>query len=821
MQQFKRTGGRPTLQTRFPDDSPAQASFFDPFFYPDSQDPFADPGSPSFGPDATIAEPSPGAGATVLGGDSTTGTATAGTTSSTSDTTTMSGGAVSAGLVINVTYDASVASAPAGFTSDVAAVVQYFESHFNDPITINIDVGFGEVNGQTLGGGALGSSRYYLNSYTYSQVKSALTADATSGTDAAAVATLPTSDPTNGGTYWMTTAEAKALGLASGSSLDGYVGFGSAANLFDYNNSDGVTAGQYDFMGTVAHEISEVLGRQTADGQNIAGTIGYTPLDLFHYSAPGTRDLSGTQAGYFSANGGVTNLNNFNTSTGGDFGDWAGSAGNDAFRAFASSGVVMSVTAADLTLMDVIGWNAAQSATAVTEHLASDTGVSATDNITSNDTLTGTGAANAVVTLTEGTATLGAVTADSTGAWSFTPAGLADGTHTIMAAESIGSTSLSFSLDTAAPSAPVILGDTTDATGQATVNGTAEANSTISLFDGATKLGTTLTNVSGAWSYTTGVLAAGTHVFTTTAMDAAGNISAVSNAVDPIITPTAPAAPAIASFSPNSDIVGGINLANALTLTGSAEANSTVNLFDGATHIGAAMASSSGAWSFATAALANGAHSFTATDTDAAGTSAASAALAVTIGAPALAVAFTGLVANSNGGATLSGTAEANSTISIYDGVNPAALGTVAAGSNGGWSFTSAALANAVHSFTAIASDSAGNIGSSSGVALRGTTGNDTLASTSGQDIFAGNGGTDTFVFGATFGKDVVADFQPKGAAHDTLQFSNADFSSFASVLAHTAQFGANAVITLDANDSVTLQNVKVGSLQASDFHFV
>src|SRR6266581_4162748 len=134
MQQVKRTGGRPTPQTRFPDDSPAQSSFSDPPFYPDPQDPIADPGSPSFGAenDPPIADASPNAGTTVLGGgDSTTGTTPTGTTSSTSGTTTMSGGAVSAGLVINVTYDASVASAPAGFTSDVAAVVQYFESHFN------------------------------------------------------------------------------------------------------------------------------------------------------------------------------------------------------------------------------------------------------------------------------------------------------------------------------------------------------------------------------------------------------------------------------------------------------------------------------------------------------------------------------------------------------------------------------------------------------------------------------------------------------------------------------------------------------------------
>src|SRR6266567_4996926 len=233
MQQLKKIGGQPTpvSHARFPDDSPAQASFSDPPFYPDPQDPFPEPDSPSFGPenggDAPIVGEVPG------GGHSTTGTAPTGTTSGTGGTTTMSGGAASSGLVINVTYDASVASAPAGFTSDVAAVVQYFESHFTDPVTVNIDVGFGEVNGQTLGSGALGESETYLNSYTYSQVRNALAADATSAADASAVATLPTSNSTSV-TFWVATAQAKALGLASGSSLDGYVGFSSAANIFDY-----------------------------------------------------------------------------------------------------------------------------------------------------------------------------------------------------------------------------------------------------------------------------------------------------------------------------------------------------------------------------------------------------------------------------------------------------------------------------------------------------------------------------------------------------------------------------------------------------------
>src|SRR3954454_584431 len=75
------------------------------------------------------------------------------------------------GLVFNITYDSSVSSAPAGFTSAIAAVVSYYTSVFNDPITINIDVGWGEVAGQTLAPGALGKSETNLGVYSYSQVR--------------------------------------------------------------------------------------------------------------------------------------------------------------------------------------------------------------------------------------------------------------------------------------------------------------------------------------------------------------------------------------------------------------------------------------------------------------------------------------------------------------------------------------------------------------------------------------------------------------------------------------------------------------------------
>ena len=92
----------------------------------------------------------------------------------------------------------------------------------------------------------------------------------------------------------------------------------------------------------------------------------------------------------------------------------------------------------------------------------------------------------------------------------------------------------------------------------------------------------------------------------------------------PSATPTL-AAPAITGDD--------ISSTNALTLTGSALPNSTVILYDGTTLLGPTTANGNGAWSFLTAILANGTHSITALDTDAAGDiSQLSAALQLTVG---------------------------------------------------------------------------------------------------------------------------------------------------------------------------------------------
>ena len=94
------------------------------------------------------------------------------------------------GLVINVVYDASVANAPAGFTQTVANVVAFYESHFSNPVTITIDVGYGEIDGQALQAFALGESQAYMTSVSYAQLQNALVNNANAIGDSAAAASL-------------------------------------------------------------------------------------------------------------------------------------------------------------------------------------------------------------------------------------------------------------------------------------------------------------------------------------------------------------------------------------------------------------------------------------------------------------------------------------------------------------------------------------------------------------------------------------------------------------------------------------------------------
>ena len=137
-------------------------------------------------------------------------------------------------------------------------------------------------------------------------------------------------------------------------------------------------------------------------------------------------------------------------------------------------------------------------------------------------------------------------------------------------------------IDTTAPTTPTITSFSTDSgvvgdgitnDNALTLAGTAEAGSTVKVYDGATLLGSALASGTGAWSYTTAVLPNGGHSLTATATDAAGNTGVASSALNVTIDTTAPTTPTITSFSTDSGVVGdGITNDNALTLAGTAEA---------------------------------------------------------------------------------------------------------------------------------------------------------------------------------------------------------------------------------------------------------
>jgi parallel beta-helix repeat protein len=421
----------------------------------------------------------------------------------------------------------------------------------------------------------------------------------------------------------------------------------------------------------------------------------------------------------------------------------------------------------------------------------SDTGSSATDNITRDNTPSFTGtivdAQLDRVEVFDGVTLLGTATLSGTApnlGWAFTSSVLADGTHNISArgvdvAGNLGASSLSLpvTIDTLigqpaqadlcsaigpncveASDTGISTTDNITRDNTPTLNGTAEAGSTVQVISNlAGTIGTTVA-VGGSWSLTSPLLADGQHSITVRATDVAGNVSSLSVpllvTIDTVVS--VPGAPDLCSIISalcievsDTGVSNTDDITNDVTptfsgLAGSVEPSSDVLVFSDINgSLGNAMAGTSGAWSLTSGvvlnsnATANGTvHSIRVIATDVAGNvSLPSPQLTIRVDTvpPTTAPSTPDLCSvvaadcpeNSDSGFSATdnytndttpsfrGTAEPNGIIRLFDAVQ--SLGTAPVSAAGVWSLTSGALTQGQHSISATVTDIAGNQTSPSG----------------------------------------------------------------------------------------------------------
>ncbi|AUG04133.1 type I secretion target [Pseudomonas sp. 09C 129] len=366
-------------------------------------------------------------------------------------------------------------------------------------------------------------------------------------------------------------------------------------------------------------------------------------------------------------------------------------------------------------------------------------------------TITGTGAAQTLVTVFVNGAVAGSVVVDASGNWSLTTVDLgADGVKNITAQASDAAGQLSpmtgeysVTLDTQAPTQPVRVVATDDQGAQLgpiaqngvtddaipTFSGSgAESGALVKLYDNGVVIGSTTVDASGNWSYTaSAALAGGAHAITATLTDKAGNTSVASEALN-FSVETGEVVVSIVKAIDNVGSIQGDIASRGLTddatptLVGTATAGALVTVSEAGKVLGSVTADASGNWSMELPIQAEGLHTYTAVARNAAGTEgSADFMLDIDLTAPSAPVVsgafddvgvYQGQLAQ-NGFTddttpTLSGSGNAGEVVKVYD--NGTLLGSVTVSAEGAWSFTpSTPLAQGAHSLTATQSDAAGN----------------------------------------------------------------------------------------------------------------
>ena len=234
------------------------------------------------------------------------------------------------GLTIHATFDSSITQNPnaTAIQAMINRAIAFCESLFSDPITVEIRFRYATTgpDGSPLGQGTISQSDFILYTIPWSTFINALRADASTGNDDMANASLPgTALAAN---IAPSSANGRAVGLDTPTAMfaNGTVGNGGPYDGIITLNSSvpfqftrPTNAGSFDAQRSTEHEMDELLGLGSKLGSN--GTD-FRPQDLFSWSSAGHRNVTSSGTRFFSIDGGATNVVNFNQDPHGDFGDW-------------------------------------------------------------------------------------------------------------------------------------------------------------------------------------------------------------------------------------------------------------------------------------------------------------------------------------------------------------------------------------------------------------------------------------------------------------------------------------------------------------------
>jgi hypothetical protein len=265
--------------------------------------------------------------------------------------------------------------------------------------------------------------------------------------------------------------------------------------------------------------------------------------------------------------------------------------------------------------------------------------------------------------------------------------------------------------------------------------GTGVAGYTVTASLNGQTLGSTTVNSSGTWTYdnTANVLPDGTYSLTATSTDLSGNVSQATQAYAFAVRTALPAAPVISTMSPVTTQAGSEGYTNNKTnavFSGTAISNGLVQLYQNGAPIGSVTAAGNGNWTFYSKLNENdGTYDITATVTDSVGNvSAASSPYVMVVktsrpNAPVISgiapdVITAGGPLTNNPTPTFYGTADPFTTVTLYQSGKNGNLGTATASASGNWSLTlqggGLGGSSGSFSFTALETDLAGNVSSSS-----------------------------------------------------------------------------------------------------------